>query len=159
MWFDVSATIEWITVSSSATSARCGNSSETHSPLWPRCRNAQSGRRSRPTWPKKTSGLVDDLQRLAVRGDQAGLVVERIDMAHRAAQADVDRAGRLGREVRARRARLARLTGLQGAVAQQERRGGRAGQAVPHPREEVATIHDDAPASMSINRDRETRCC
>ena len=157
MWFEVSATIERITVSSSATSPRWGNRSETHRPLCPRCRNAQSGRRSRPTWPKKTSGLVDDLKRLAVRRDQARLVVKRIDMAHRPAQADVNGTSRLGREVGTGRARLAGLTGLQRAVAQHQRRGGRAGQAVPHPGEEVATIHDDAPAG-AVNRGRGIRC-
>ena len=57
VWLADSATIERMTVSSSATPPMCGNRSLTHSPLSPRCRKAKSFCRKRPTCPKKTSGF------------------------------------------------------------------------------------------------------
>ena len=45
VWFDESATIERMTQSSSAIPAMLGNSSETHSPLRPRCLKLQSDAR------------------------------------------------------------------------------------------------------------------
>ena len=68
MWFDVSATMEWIMVSSSATCARCGNSSDTQRPAWPLpkrpVRLAQLAHLS-----EEDIGFGRRLQRLAVRGD------------------------------------------------------------------------------------------
>ena len=58
VWLLVSEYIERITVSSSATLAKCGNNSDTQRPLWPRCLNAQSFLRSNPTRPKNGSGFL-----------------------------------------------------------------------------------------------------
>ena len=91
-----------MTVSSSATPARCGNRSETHRPLWPRCWNSQSFLRSRPTWPKNTSGFSPPPSDLPCRLGQLRLVVERVDLAEAAAETDVDGPAGLGRMMRRR---------------------------------------------------------
>ena len=72
-------------------------------------------------------------ERLAVRGDQLGLVVERVDLAHRPAKADVDCSFRLRGEVRASRVRLARDRRLERAVAEHQRCRRRAGEAAADP--------------------------
>ena len=57
VWLAESVVIERMTVISSAISAMFGNMSDSQSPLWPRCLNAKSLRRNRPTCPKKMSGF------------------------------------------------------------------------------------------------------
>ena len=144
VWFAVSATIERMTVSSSATPARCGKRSETHSPLCPAggspsraCAAGRPGRRRRRAC--SSTG-----ERLAVRGDQLGLVVERVDLAHRRRTRQMWMARvRLGREVRA---------------ARPGRRRARSRRAVPSrsSNEAAAAPAEPVPASRRRSRARST---
>ena len=102
MWLAVSATIELITVSSSATSARLGNRSETQSPLLPAAPEGVVRPVEPPHLAEERVGLAEALGHvLAVVLLQLGLVVERVDLAQAAAEEDVDDVPGLRLEVRA----------------------------------------------------------
>ena len=98
----VSAYIDRMTVNSSATLARCGNSSETHRPPCP-CRGTPSRFPDTTDLAEKRVDVFD-ARRLAVVPGQVRLVVKRINLAQTAHETNVDATPSRGRDAAAPRA-------------------------------------------------------